>query len=80
MERDRVLFEVRDYLDSHLDDPPGIVQLARLFGINDFKLKRAFKEAFGTTTWLCPPAPHGARGRRPAPGPQRGGGGEPGRL
>lgn len=46
---DRGLTEARAYLDAHLDDPPGIVQLARICGINDFKLKRAFKEAFGTT-------------------------------
>jgi AraC-like DNA-binding protein len=39
----------RAWLDAHIDDPPAIVQLARVVGINDFKLKRSFKIAFGTT-------------------------------
>ncbi|PSJ36323.1 helix-turn-helix transcriptional regulator [Allosphingosinicella deserti] len=46
---ERGLVEARAYLDANLDDPPSIVQLARICGINDFKLKRAFKAAFGTT-------------------------------
>ncbi|NLR73375.1 helix-turn-helix transcriptional regulator [Novosphingobium sp. ERN07] len=46
---ERGMVEVRAYLDAHLDDPPSIVELARMFGINDFKLKRAFKSSFGTT-------------------------------
>ncbi len=48
---DRSLIEARAYLDAQLNDPPSIVQLARICGINDFKLKRAFKEAFGTTVF-----------------------------
>lgn len=46
---DRRLAEARSYLDAHLDSPPSILQLARICGMNDFTLKRAFKEAFGTT-------------------------------
>jgi len=48
---ERGLVEARSYLDAHLNDPPGIVQLARIAGMNDFKLKRAFKAAFGTTVF-----------------------------
>jgi AraC-like DNA-binding protein len=48
---ERGLADARAYLDTHLDDPPGIVQLARIAGMNDFKLKRAFKAAFGTTVF-----------------------------
>jgi AraC-like DNA-binding protein len=39
----------REWLDAHLDQPPTIVELARIVGTNDFKLKRDFKTAFGTT-------------------------------
>lgn len=39
----------RAWLDAHLDEPPSIIELARIVGINDFKLKRSFKAAFGTT-------------------------------
>lgn len=49
MEMDRGISQARDYLDAHLTNPPSIVQLARICGINDFKLKRDFKAAFGTT-------------------------------
>ncbi|WP_162935730.1 helix-turn-helix transcriptional regulator [Tsuneonella amylolytica] len=48
---ERALTRARDYLDAHLQDPPGIVQLAAIAGMNDFKLKRGFKAAFGTTVF-----------------------------
>ncbi|OWK27999.1 helix-turn-helix transcriptional regulator [Sphingomonas mucosissima] len=48
---ERGLGEALAYLDAHLNDPPTIVQLARIAGMNDFKLKRAFKAAFGTTVF-----------------------------
>lgn len=48
---ERGLVEARAYLDAHLDAPPSILQLARIVGINDFKLKRMFKAAFGTTIY-----------------------------
>ncbi|MFC4257243.1 helix-turn-helix domain-containing protein [Altererythrobacter xixiisoli] len=47
----RQMATARDYLDAHIDDPPTIVALARIVGINDFKLKRAFRAAFGTTVF-----------------------------
>ncbi len=39
----------REILDQSLSDPPSIASLARSVGVNDFKLKRSFKELFGTT-------------------------------
>ena len=42
---------VREYLDAHLDAPPGLVELARLAGSNEFSLKRDFKRVFGTTVF-----------------------------
>ena len=49
MAGDRQLRRARDLLDENLETPPSILQLARIVGINDFKLKRDFKAAFGTT-------------------------------
>lgn len=39
----------RDYLDQHFRAPPTTARLARIVGVNECTLKRAFKEAFGTT-------------------------------
>ncbi|MCP4117171.1 MAG: helix-turn-helix transcriptional regulator [Desulfobacteraceae bacterium] len=36
-----------------LQEPPTIPRLARLSGINEFKLKRGFKQAFNTTIFGC---------------------------
>lgn len=46
--RDKAL-AARDYLDSHFQDPPTIVELSRIVGTNEFTLKRAFKDVIGTT-------------------------------
>ncbi|MGL5837566.1 MAG: helix-turn-helix transcriptional regulator [Sphingorhabdus sp.] len=45
------LLIARDYLDAHLDAPPSLLELARIAGINDFRLKRDFKALFGTTVF-----------------------------
>lgn len=47
----RRMHQVRDHLEAHLDDPPGLAQLARIAGTNEFSLKRNFKRAFGTTVY-----------------------------
>ncbi len=41
----------RDYLMDHLDTPPSLSQLAKIIGINEYKLKRGFKEVFGNTVF-----------------------------
>jgi AraC family transcriptional regulator, transcriptional activator of the genes for pyochelin and ferripyochelin receptors len=45
----RLIHRAREILDQDLSDPPSIASLARSVGVNDFKLKRSFKEVFGTT-------------------------------
>jgi len=40
-----------EHLDARLDDPPTLLELARLCGVNDFKLKRDFKLATGVTVF-----------------------------
>lgn len=47
-DRERILF-ARDYLLQHMDHPPSLPQLAVISGINEFKLKRGFKEIFNHT-------------------------------
>jgi len=39
----------RDYLILHMDNPVSVIKLARIAGINDFKLKKGFKQLFGNT-------------------------------
>ena len=49
-EADRVkLLEAKELLRQKMDNPPTIVELAKLIGINEFKLKKGFKEMFHTT-------------------------------
>ena len=43
------LFFAKTYLIQHYDMPPTIAELARIAGINEFKLKNGFKELFGDT-------------------------------
>ena len=44
-----IVFAARDHLDSQLQHPPTIAELARIVGTNEFTLKRAFKATLGTT-------------------------------
>ncbi|MXV49525.1 helix-turn-helix domain-containing protein [Pedobacter sp. HMF7647] len=41
----------REYLLNHIEAPPSLFQLAKIAGINEYKLKRGFKEVFGTTVF-----------------------------
>jgi AraC-like DNA-binding protein len=45
-DKERISF-ARDYLLEHLASPPSLTELARVAGINEFKLKKGFKETFG---------------------------------
>lgn len=47
-DKERILY-ARDYLITHMDAPPALPQLAAIVGINEFKLKRGFKEMFNHT-------------------------------
>lgn len=41
----------KDLLTSRLCHPPSLIELARLVGINDCKLKAGFRQVFGTTVF-----------------------------
>lgn len=49
-DKERIMY-ARDYLVQHLDAPPTISELAKVTGINEFKLKQGFKELFKTTVF-----------------------------
>ncbi len=49
-DRERILY-ARDYLLQHIDCPPSLTELSRIAGINEFKLKRGFKETFSQTVF-----------------------------
>ncbi|MBH8571583.1 helix-turn-helix transcriptional regulator [Nostocaceae cyanobacterium CENA369] len=43
------LHHAKAILNQTLQNPPSLLNLARQIGLNDFKLKRGFREMFGTT-------------------------------
>lgn len=45
------LLYARTYVKEHLHDPPSLPQLSKQIGLNEYKLKRGFKELFGTTVF-----------------------------
>lgn len=45
------LEKVKAYLVTHLNNPPTIKQLSRMFSLNELKLKQGFKTQFGTTIY-----------------------------
>lgn len=49
-DKERILY-AREYLLEHINCPPSLIELSRLAGINEFKLKKGFKEMFGNTVF-----------------------------
>ncbi len=47
----RCLHHAKDVLTHSWAQPPSLLELARMVGLNDFKLKLGFKELFGTTVF-----------------------------
>ena len=45
------IHKAKDILIAHLDDPPSLLSLARQVAMNDHKLKRGFRQVFGTTVF-----------------------------
>jgi len=45
------LHEARRILFEHIEEPPGINELAQRVGINQMKLKRGFRAVFGCTVF-----------------------------
>ncbi len=49
-DKERILF-ARDYLLRNAGAPPTLVELAKIAGINEYKLKKGFKEIFNQTAF-----------------------------
>ncbi|MDJ1469961.1 helix-turn-helix transcriptional regulator [Xanthocytophaga flava] len=47
-EQDQIHY-ARTYMEQHMDTPPSLSELARIVGLNEYKLKRGFKEIYQTT-------------------------------
>lgn len=45
------IHEAKRYIEEHLNQPKTIIELAHLVGTNESKLKRGFKQLFGTTVF-----------------------------
>ncbi len=45
------IHQAKSILEANLENPPSLMELAREVQLNDYKLKRGFKEVFGTTTF-----------------------------
>ena len=41
------LYRAKEIISNNMEAPPSITELSRLIGLNDFKLKKNFKELFG---------------------------------
>ena len=46
-----IVGRAREFLLRHMEEPPGVSQLARHVGVNDTKLKRLFREAYGLSPY-----------------------------
>jgi len=49
-DKDRIHY-AREYVLLHIDTPPSLSELARVAGLNEYKLKHGFKEMFRTTVF-----------------------------
>ena len=45
------MYKVKTILENNLEAPLSLMELSRTVGINDFKLKKGFKEVFGNTVF-----------------------------
>lgn len=45
------LIEAREVITARIDNPPTLSELSKLVALNEYKLKRGFKELFGTTVF-----------------------------
>lgn len=52
VDTDRI-YQGKEILLQHLDNPPLLLTLARQVGLNDCTLKRGFKQVFGTMVFGC---------------------------
>ena len=49
-DREQIMY-AQAYLKAHIDNPPTLPELSRICGINEYKLKKGFKEVYGNTVF-----------------------------
>ncbi len=49
-DKDRI-YQAREYLLEHALQPPSLTELAKIAGINEFKLKQGFRQVFNNTVY-----------------------------
>jgi AraC-like DNA-binding protein len=47
------IYLAREILTKNIHQPPTLTQLAKLCGLNEFKLKNGFRQVFGSTVFGC---------------------------
>jgi len=47
----RGIHDARRLLEENMENPPTLVKLARMTGLNEFKLKKGFRQVFGITPY-----------------------------
>ncbi len=47
----RKIKQAKEYLLKHMDSPPGLKELAKVAGLNEYQLKVGFKEIYGNTVF-----------------------------
>lgn len=47
----RKIKHAKEHILKHMDNPPGLKELARIAGLNEFQLKVGFKEIYGNTVF-----------------------------
>ncbi len=45
------IYQAKEILLVNLENPPSLIELARQVGLNEFKLKRGFRQVFGTSAF-----------------------------
>ena len=45
------IYQAKEILLGNLENPPSLIELARQVGLNEFKLKRGFRQVFGTSAF-----------------------------
>ncbi|WP_346317420.1 AraC family transcriptional regulator [Chitinophaga sp. YIM B06452] len=49
-DKEQILY-AKEYLVQHIETPPSLSELAKVAGLNEYKLKRGFKEEFSNTVF-----------------------------
>jgi AraC-like DNA-binding protein len=45
------IYQAKEFIERNIQSPCSLIELAHKVGLNDFKLKRGFKEVIGTTVF-----------------------------